>query len=124
MIAQTAPSAIGIVAESEFADARAALGELTGYGDYEDWLDARWGLCIGLAMAGSNVGIVVVDLASFLGWLERTGELADEPALDRFASALRRRPPTLLAICEIPVGSTLTIRTSVPPISLKSRVWL
>jgi hypothetical protein len=90
MIAQTAPSAIGIVAEDEFADTRAAIAELKGYSDYEDWLDARWGLCIGLAMAGVNASMVVVDLASFLRWLDRTGKVADERTLDAFASLAAR----------------------------------
>ena len=114
MISQSAPSAIGIVAKDEFADARAAIEELTRCRDYEDWLDARWGLRIGLAMAGVNADMVVVDLASFLEWLDRTGKVADERALDVFASlaAPRRRAPTLPPICEVPDGSALLIRAS------------
>jgi hypothetical protein len=81
-----ASAAIGIVAEEEFADAQAAIGELKSYCDYEDWLDARWGLHIGLAMAGVYARMVVVDLASFLGWRDRTGKPADERSLDAFAA--------------------------------------
>ena len=88
------PAAIGIVAEEEFADAQAAIGELMGYSDYEDWLDARWGLCIGLAMAGVDARMVVVDLASFLGWRDRTGKAADERSLDAFASLAARSSPS------------------------------
>jgi hypothetical protein len=90
MIAQTAAAAIGIVAEDEFAETQAAIGELSGYSDYEDWLDARWGLCVGLAMTGVDARVVVVDLASFLGWLDRAGKPADERALDAFASLAAR----------------------------------
>lgn len=84
------PAAIGIVTEEEFADAQASIGELMGYSDDEDWLDARWGLCIGLAMTGVDARIVFVDLASFLGWRDRTGRPADERALDAFASFAAR----------------------------------
>jgi len=88
------PTAIETVAEKEFADAQAAIRELIGYSDYDDWLDARWGLCIGLAMAGVDARMVVVDLASFLGWRDRTGNPADERALDAFASLAARPSPS------------------------------
>ncbi|MDR3423248.1 MAG: hypothetical protein P4L80_18760 [Xanthobacteraceae bacterium] len=89
-----APAAIGIVARDEFADAQATIGELMGYCDHEDWLRARWGLCIGLAMAGIDARMVVVDLVSFLGWRDRTGKPADERALDAFASLAVRANPS------------------------------
>ena len=89
-VAMIRATAVGIVAEDEFADAQAAIGELAEYGDYEDWLDARCGLLIGLAMAGIDASMVVVDLSSFLGWRDRTGKPADERALDAFASATLR----------------------------------
>jgi hypothetical protein len=88
-------TAVGIVAEDEFVRAQAVIGELTSYCDYEDWLDARWGLCIGLAMAGVDARMVIVDLASFLGWRDRTGKAADERALDTFASLAARPIPSL-----------------------------
>ena len=50
----------------------------------------RCGLLIGLAMAGIDASMVVVDLSSFLGWRDRTGKPADERALDAFASATLR----------------------------------
>ena len=90
-------TAVGIVAEDEFAHAQVAIGELAGYRGFEDCLDARWGLCIGLAMAGVDVRMVVVDLASFLGWRDRTGKAADERALDPFAS-LAARPTRSLQL--------------------------
>jgi hypothetical protein len=83
-------AAVGIVAEEEFAHAQAAIGDLAGYCDYGGWLDARWGLCIGLAMAGVDARMVIVDLSSFLGWRDRTGKAADERALNAFASLARR----------------------------------
>ncbi len=90
-MAMIGATAVAIVAADEFAHAQAAIAELADYGDYEDWLDARWGLQIGLAMAGVDAKMVVVDLSSFLGWRDRTGKPADERALDAFASLAPRR---------------------------------
>ena len=89
-------TAVGIVAEDEFAHAQVAIGELAGYRGFEDCLDARRGLCIGLAMAGVDVRMVVVDLAhSWDGAIE--GKAADERALDPFAS-LAARPTRSLQL--------------------------
>ena len=88
------PAAIGIVAQEEFVDAQAAIGELASYCDCEDWLDARWGLLIGLAVAGVDARMVVVDLDSFHGWSDRTGKPTDERALDAFASLVARPSPS------------------------------
>lgn len=90
----SSPAAIGIIAEEEFADAQAAIGELMSYCDYEDWLDARWGLLMSLAMAGVDARMVVVELASFHGWRDRMGKPADERALDAFASLVAQRSPS------------------------------
>jgi hypothetical protein len=78
---------VGIFAEDEFGRAQAAIGALAGYCDYQDWLDARWGLQFGLALAGVEAEIVVVGLSSFLEWCSLTETSADERALDAFASA-------------------------------------
>jgi len=91
-------TAVGIVAEDEFVRAQAAIGVLAGYCDYEDWLDARRGLQIGLAMAGADARMVVVDLSSFLGWRDRTGKPADERALDAFASLALRTSLSWLSV--------------------------
>jgi hypothetical protein len=88
------PAAIAIIGEEEFADAQASIEELTSYCDYEDWLDARWGLHIGLAMAGVDARMVVIDLAAFLGWRDRTGMPANERSLDAFASRAARPGPS------------------------------
>lgn len=83
---------VGIVAEEEFERAQAAICALAGYCDYEDWLDARWGLQFGLALAGVEAKLVVVDLASFLEWCALTETSADERALDAFASVAPATP--------------------------------
>lgn len=95
-------SAIGLVAEREFARARAHIADLAGYIDYADWLDAREGLQIGLSMAGIDAAIVRVDLSSFLEWRDLTGASSDERALDAFAAVAlnmrNARAPKVFAI--------------------------
>jgi hypothetical protein len=84
---QLKAAAVGVITHDEFSRAQAAICELGGYDDFEDWLDARWGLQCGLAMAGLEARLVAVDLSSFLDWCALTGTSADERALDAFASA-------------------------------------
>jgi hypothetical protein len=77
--------AIGLVCQAEFAAAQGAIADLTGYCDYEDWLDTRQGFQMGLAMAGVDVTPVFVGLSSFLKWCALTGIESTERALDEFA---------------------------------------
>jgi hypothetical protein len=86
---------IGLVAEKEFQGARSAISDLAHCCDYDDWLDAREGLQIGLGMAGVEARIVPVSLSSFLEWSRLSGTASDERALDAFAflaSAARNSP--------------------------------
>ncbi len=78
--------AIGLLAESEFDQARASIADLADHRNYEDWLDSREGLQIGLSMAGVDATIVCVSLSSFLEWRGLTGASSDERALDAFAA--------------------------------------
>ncbi len=79
-------AAIGILSDREFQAARAAMPDLAGCLDYDEWLDSREGLQIGLAMAGVDASIVPVGLTSFLEWGRLTGARLDERALDAFAA--------------------------------------
>ncbi|MFZ1961987.1 MAG: hypothetical protein WAU78_00700 [Roseiarcus sp.] len=83
--AQVPSSAIGLFAKSDFAQARAELADLASYADYDDWLDSREGLQIGLAMAGVDATTVCVSLSSFLEWRDLTGATSDQRVLDTFA---------------------------------------
>lgn len=83
---------VGIFAEDEFERAQTAIAALADWCDYQDWLDARWGLQFGLALAGVEAEIVVVRLSPFLEWCSLTQRPADERALDAFASAASTAP--------------------------------
>jgi hypothetical protein len=78
-------SAIGLFAEREFGRARIEIADLAGCIDYDDWLDSREGLQIGLAMAGVDATTICVSLSSFLEWRDLTGASSDQRALDAFA---------------------------------------
>jgi hypothetical protein len=80
------PAAIGLVDGGEFERAQAAVPCLADYRDYDDWLDRREGLQIGLDMVGVEATIVRIDLASFLEWRRLSGARAEEGALDAFAA--------------------------------------
>ena len=69
---------IGLVSEREFARAQAEIVDLANYVDYDDWLDAREGQQIGLAMAGVDAAKVCVSLSSFLQWRGLTEASCDE----------------------------------------------
>jgi hypothetical protein len=77
--------AIGLLAETEF-EARAEVLWLDGYSDYEDWLDSRLGLQMGLAMSGVDAALVEVGLAEFREWCALARTTPNEDALDAFAT--------------------------------------
>ena len=84
-----------------FAVAAATIPAFSVYADYEDWLDAREGLRMGLAFAGVEAEVTSGSLNALLAWARLTGTEPDEAALDRLAAvahavrlalpALRRR---------------------------------
>jgi hypothetical protein len=82
---------IGLVSESEFPGARAAMPELNDCADYQEWLDFREGLQMSLAMAGVDVRMATVSLSSFLAWCRAAGQPPTEQSLDAFAAL--RAPP-------------------------------
>lgn len=83
---QVKPAVIGLVVGREFVPAQAEIADLAGYIDYDDWLNSREGLQIGLSAAGVDAAMVRVSLRSFLEWRDLTGASSDQPALDAFAA--------------------------------------
>lgn len=83
--ARPASAAVGLFEAAEFARAQAEMPELAAWSDYEDWLDSREGLRMGLAMAGVDAQLVRVRLDSFRAWRTLAGAASDEAALDAFA---------------------------------------
>lgn len=56
---------------------------------YEDWLDEREGLLIGLSAAGVQAIRIEVKLEKLLVWCARRSAAPDESALDRFAASIQ-----------------------------------
>ena len=92
---------VGTLSPQAFAVAAATIPAFSVYADYEDWLDAREGLVMGLAFTGVAADLTPVPLTALLAWARLTGTEPDETALDRLAAlvhavrlalpALRRR---------------------------------
>lgn len=95
--------AIGLIADTEFA-ARAEVSWLDNYSNYEDWLDSRLGLQMGLAMSGVDAPLVEVGLAEFREWCALARTMPNEDTLDTFAAlvlnARNGASPRVLAVLD------------------------
>lgn len=86
--------AIAALGEADFRRARAAIPDFARSLDYEDWLDDRYGLTVGLCSSGVDARIVTVDLSSFLAFCRSARLAPTEKNLHLFAgviAALRER---------------------------------
>jgi hypothetical protein len=83
---------IAMVSSEEFESGRAVIAEFSEHPSYEDWIDSREGLFMGLSMSGVDSRLVDVSLKDFLAWCEAEGFEPSEPALDSFASLLLAAP--------------------------------
>jgi hypothetical protein len=102
--ARLAPtSTIGMLTPHAFADAAAANPAFAAYADYDDWLDAREGLRMGLALGGVDAEFAPVSPTALLAWAYLTASEPDEAALDRLAAFVRaaRLAPKATALAAI-----------------------
>ncbi len=97
------PVAVGMLSPQAFAVAAATIPALSAYSDYADWLDAREGLQMGLALGGVDADLTPVSLTALLAWARLTGTEPDEAALDRLAALARavRFAPKAIALATI-----------------------
>lgn len=77
---------VGVLSAQEFAWAQTVLPDLNNYADYQDWLNSREDLQMGLAMAGVDTKIATVALSTFLTWCRSSCVLPSERSLDAFAA--------------------------------------
>jgi hypothetical protein len=102
---------LGMLSLEAFAVAAETIPAFSAYADYEDWLDAREGLLMGLALGGVDAELTPVSLTALLAWARITGTQPDEASLDRLAAwphavrlaPTRRRDP----VCNVPDFATL-----------------
>jgi hypothetical protein len=73
----------------DFERARAAIPDFARYADYDDWLDSRFGLTIGLCSSGVDAKMFAVDLSAFLAWCLFAGLTPSEKQLDEYAALVR-----------------------------------
>ena len=77
---------LATISEEAFPNARACISGLDKYADYEDWLDCRQGVQMGLAMAGVEVRTIPIEIALFIDWCRETRTRPSEASLDIFAA--------------------------------------
>lgn len=91
-----------MLAARAFVVAAATIPALAVYADYDDWLDAREGVKMGLAFGGVDAEFTTVSLTALLAWARLTDHDPDEAALDHLATlvrVIRLAPnPTALAV--------------------------
>jgi hypothetical protein len=76
---------VAALGEEDFRQARAAIPDFAQSLDYEDWLDDRYGLTVGLCSSGVDARIVTVDLSTFLAWCRSARLAPTEKNLHLFA---------------------------------------
>ncbi len=82
---------VGVVSAVDFERARECVSELSNYSDYDDWLDSRYGLFMGLSLSGADASLETVALDDFLGWCGARRMSPSEGALDAYAEHSRQR---------------------------------
>ena len=80
--------AIAALGEADFQRARTAIRDFAKSLDYEDWLDDRFGLTVGLCSSGVDARIVTVDLSSFLAFCRSARLAPTEKNLHLFAGVI------------------------------------
>jgi hypothetical protein len=73
---------VGVVSEADFDRAKDYISELSKYRDYDDWLDSRYGLFMGLSIGGADATLETVPLDAFLDWCGARMMHPSETALD------------------------------------------
>ena len=84
---RTRSFAIAMLSEAEFHRLKSRCPALQLPDRYNDWLDEREGLLVGLSAAGMRTIPVPVDPEKFLAWSAADAIALDEAALDRFAAS-------------------------------------
>jgi hypothetical protein len=76
---------LAVLSADEFDRGRGLIDDLASHCTYEDWMESREGLYIGLSLGGIDARLVSVSLNGFLDWCERRLITPTERALDAFA---------------------------------------
>jgi hypothetical protein len=74
--------------EHDFRHARASIPDFERSLDYDDWLDDRYGLTVGLCSSGVDARMVTVDLSLFLTWCRFARLALTEKNLHVFAGVV------------------------------------
>jgi hypothetical protein len=78
---------VAMLSEVDFEAARAVIADFALYADYEDWLDDRYGMVVGLCSSGVDARMMTVEVARYLAWSRYAKLTPSEKGLDEFVSA-------------------------------------
>ena len=81
---------VGVVSAADFGRAQRCVSELSSFSDYDDWLDSRYGLFMGLSLGGDDASLETVALDDFLNWCRARRMRPTEAALDAYAQHAKR----------------------------------
>jgi hypothetical protein len=79
---------VAMLGADDFRCARAAIPDFALYADYEDWLDDRHGMMIGLCSSGVDARMITVDIAHYLAWCRFAKLAPSEKGLDEFVAVV------------------------------------
>ena len=86
---------IALLDSADFIRAKKLVEDFDQWETFEDYLDDREGLRMGLAFAGRSIELAPISLDLFLAWCRATGGRVNAVRLDEFAAlmeAMRRVP--------------------------------
>jgi hypothetical protein len=76
---------LAVLSADEFDRGRGIIDDLANHCTYEDWIECREGVYLGLSLGGIDARLVNVSLNGFLDWCERRSITPTERALDAYA---------------------------------------
>ena len=82
--------AIGLLSRADFVQLKRECAAHRFPDNYDEWLDEREGLQIGLSAAGVQTSMTAVDLALFLEWCQASSRSIDNDAIDAFVTTTLR----------------------------------
>ncbi len=82
---------MALISADEFEIARSFIPELSGYQDYDDWLDYQYGRFMGWSLGGVDTELIPVVIEDFFSWCRKNKLSPSECALDEFGRQIETR---------------------------------
>jgi hypothetical protein len=79
---------VAMLSADDFEAAHASIPDFASDSDYEDWLDDRYGMTVGLCASGVDARMVTLEFSQFLAWCRYARLAPSRKGLDEFASVV------------------------------------